>query len=119
MERSPHVTSGQRLIRLFCLCPCSFLIEGDNSIERGVVSGNLRQMRFQHLGGGYLTLADTGRQFLGGCEDEVVHKLLSIIVCINSQIDETANVAPQPPRPKRVLSGSVATARGPRSAWRR
>jgi hypothetical protein len=29
------------------------------------------------------------------------------------------NVAPQPPQPYRYLSGSVRTARGPRSGWRR
>lgn len=30
-----------------------------------------------------------------------------------------ANAAPQPPQPKRILSRSAESARGPRSAWRR
>src|SRR5262249_62143674 len=66
-------------------------IESDDGVEQRIVPGNLRQVRIEHLGSRDLALAYTGCQPLCRCEDDVVHKLLSFAVCINSHANETAN----------------------------
>jgi hypothetical protein len=51
MQRPPHFTAGQRLVR--CARPflCVFGVQGDDGIQRRIVFVDLRQVRVQYFSG--------------------------------------------------------------------
>jgi hypothetical protein len=73
MQRAPDVAPGKGGIGILCPSPGALLIQGDDRMQCRIVPGDLCEMVFQHLSGGYPPLTNACGQFLHGGEDQIVH----------------------------------------------
>jgi hypothetical protein len=60
VQRPSYLTASQGRIRFPCPFPGLLDIHRDNGIQGGIVPGNLRQVRFQHLCGRNFASTNSG-----------------------------------------------------------
>ncbi len=78
MERSPHLPGRQRGIGSFRPCLCLFRIQRNDRVQRGIVGGNLRQLRVEDVDCGHVAGPNSSSQLRGTGEHKIYHACSSL-----------------------------------------